>query len=142
MNHIQNPYAGLSGGQWLKGNLHAPTTESDGKRSRQAVIDYYTGRGYDFLLDSDHDIYTSAETLSKHDARGMVFIPGNEITANGPHLLHVGADRQVAPSRERQQTIQDNVAVNVLSVKRLRPNQTMTQTLTQMRNPGLSGPLP
>jgi len=39
MNKIDNPYAELSGGQWLKGNLHTHTTRIDGARPTQAVID-------------------------------------------------------------------------------------------------------
>ena len=40
---------------WLKGNLHAHTTESDGSRPPQEVVDDYAARGYDFLMISDHD---------------------------------------------------------------------------------------
>ena len=107
MNKIENPYAELSGGQWLKGNLHSHTTKSDGTRPHQAVIDDYAGRGYDFLMISDHDVYTSGEDLSHYDARGTVLIPGNEITANGPHLLHVNANRLIAPCLQRQTVLNE-----------------------------------
>ncbi len=102
MSKIENPYAKLTGGQWLKGNLHTHTTASDGERPHQVVIDDYASRKYDFLMISDHDIYTSPEDLTCYDARGMVLIPGNEVTANGSHLLHVNASRRIAPSPERQ----------------------------------------
>ena len=32
---IEHPYADLSGGRWLVGNLHAHTTASDGQRDHQ-----------------------------------------------------------------------------------------------------------
>ena len=107
MNKIENPYAALTGGQWLKGNLHTHTTRSDGARPPQDVIDDYAGRKYDFLMISDHDIYTSNEDLSRYDARGLVLIPGNEITANGPHMLHVNASRLIAPAPRRQTVLNE-----------------------------------
>ena len=102
MKCIEHPYENLSGGQWLRGNLHTHTNRSDGARPPQAVIDDYAGRRYDFLMISDHDVYTSDEDLSHYDARGMVLIPGNEVTANGSHLLHVNANRMIAPCPQRQ----------------------------------------
>jgi hypothetical protein len=107
---IDHPYRGLTGGQWLRGNLHAHTTRSDGKRPFQKVIDDYASRGYDFLMISDHDIFTNTAFYRRHKNRGMTLIPGNEITKNGPHMLHVGADRLVNPDRLRQLAINDVVA--------------------------------
>jgi len=40
---------------WLRGNLHAHTTFSDGVRSPAALLDEYESRGYDFLAITDHD---------------------------------------------------------------------------------------
>ncbi|MCE9591483.1 MAG: CehA/McbA family metallohydrolase [Planctomycetes bacterium] len=105
MPTLSHPYADLSGGRWLRGNLHTHTNHSDGQRPPQEVIDDYAKRGYDFLMISDHDLFTSDEHLRQWDARGMVMIPGNEITAQGPHLLHVDADRFVSPLRQRQEII-------------------------------------
>jgi hypothetical protein len=84
---------------WLRGNLHTHTTNSDGRQPPQAVIDDYAGRGYDFLMLSDHDKITDTAGL---DAKGMALIAGVEITANGPHMLHVGARELVAPDADRQ----------------------------------------
>jgi hypothetical protein len=102
---IEHPYQDLSGEEWLRGNLHTHTTRSDGARDVQVVLDDYAGRGYDYLMISDHDIYTSSEDHAAWESRGMLLIPGNEITANGPHVLHVDADRFVAPGEDRQAVI-------------------------------------
>ena len=101
MPSFVNPYADPST-PWLKGNLHTHTTESDGTRAPQAVIDDYAARGYDFLMISDHDKLTPPE---KYDAQGMVLIPGNEITAKGPHMLHVNAKKFLPPEEDRQKNI-------------------------------------
>jgi hypothetical protein len=102
---IDHPYTDLSAGHWLRGNLHTHTVHSDGRRTRQAVIDDYAGRGYDFLMFSDHDVYTSLSDYEKVDNRGMVLIAGNEVTANGEHLLHVNAASRVEPTPDRQAVI-------------------------------------
>lgn len=95
---IVNPYLDSSVA-WMKGNLHTHTTNSDGPPTPQAIVAAYAERGYDFLMLSDHDFLTPVADLDPH---GMVLIPGNEITANGPHVLHVGAHSVVAPYMDRQ----------------------------------------
>jgi len=108
-SRIVHPYTGLTGGAWLRGNLHTHTRQSDGSRPPQAVIDDYATRGYGFLMLSDHDVFTSDATLAQWDSRGMVLIPGNEI-AGGPHLLHVDAERHVAQRESRQEILNDILA--------------------------------
>ncbi len=102
---ITHPYTDFSARPWLRGNLHAHTTRSDGSRPPQEVINDYAARGYHFLMISDHDVYTSAEDYAKWDTRGMIMIPGNEVSANGVHLLHVNAVRRVEPDADRQKVI-------------------------------------
>ena len=106
---LEHPYNNLSGGRWLSGNLHAHTTASDGERSQQAVIDDYAGRGHGFLMISDHDVFTSADDYRQFDSRGMILVPGTEITAHGPHMLHIGATALVPPDADRQRVV-DGVA--------------------------------
>jgi len=43
---IINPYADLSAGNWVRGNLHAHTTASDGKLLPQELVDAYAKLGY------------------------------------------------------------------------------------------------
>jgi hypothetical protein len=105
MRTIVHPYENLAGGEWIRGNLHTHTTASDGRRPISEVVADYAGRGYGFLMISDHDILTGAAEYGSLDPGRMVLIPGNEITANGPHLLHVNADRLVAPDADRAAVI-------------------------------------
>ena len=88
--------------RWLRGNLHAHTTNSDGSQAPQLVIDGYAARAYDFLMLSDHDVFTDPDVL---DSRGMVLLPGVEVTARGPHILHVNARTAVEPHRDRQHVL-------------------------------------
>ena len=104
---IDHPYRGLTNGEWLRGNLHTHTTNSDGANRPQRVINDYAKRGYDFLMISDHDLVSSTAFYRKYNNRGMTLIPGNEISARGPHMLHVLADRFVEPHRLRQNVIND-----------------------------------
>ncbi len=125
MTKITNPYAGLSGGSWLRGNLHSHSTRSDGTRSPQVVLDDYARRGYDFLMLSDHDVYSAPEDYAQWDAKGMVLISGNEVSANGPHILHVDADRRVDPLKDRQKVL-DQVAASRGFAVVAHPNWTPT----------------
>lgn len=103
--NIENLYADAPLGSALRGNLHAHTTASDGRSPIQDVINKYADHDYDFLMISDHDIVTKAEDYAKIDHRGLILIPGNEVTRNGPHLLHVGAEKFVEPVEDRQVVI-------------------------------------
>lgn len=105
MKTLDHPYSDLVVGSWLRGNLHAHTTRSDGRRPPQEVIADYAARGYDFLMLSDHDVWTSPGDLAGWEDRGMVLIPGNEVTAGGPHILHVGASCRVEPRPRRQEVL-------------------------------------
>jgi hypothetical protein len=106
---LDHPYTDLAGRTWLRGNLHAHTTASDGRRPAQAVINDYAKRGYDFLMISDHDIVTGAAEYAKLQDRGLVLIPGNEVSARGPHLLHVDPGKRIAPVADRQKVL-DGIA--------------------------------
>jgi len=79
-------YTALTGGNWMRGNLHAHTLRSDGKRPAQEVVDDYAARGYGFLMLSDHDVFTSVDEFAPLQDNGLILVPGNEITADGPHI--------------------------------------------------------
>lgn len=112
MTTIESPYSDISDSGWrgFRGNLHTHTTRSDGERDAPSVIRDYAGRGYDFLMIADHDITTTRDQCADWTAEhGIVLIPGCEISALGPHILHVGAARHVEPLVDRQVVI-DQIA--------------------------------
>ncbi len=99
---IESPYYDGPDALWLRGNLHTHTTRSDGSLPPQETVDRYKAAGYDFLMLSDHDTLGPPAGL---DAGGMLLIPGNEISAGGSHMLHVGAKSRIEPCADRQQVI-------------------------------------
>lgn len=106
---IENPYDGIPEGiRWLRGNLHAHTTRSDGRLEPQAVVDAYAAAGYDFLALTDHDVFT--DDYSDLDAKGLVFLPGNEITRGGVHVVHVGGNQKIDPDPDRQSVLNSVLA--------------------------------
>ncbi len=106
MRNLAHPYRELTGGEWIRGNLHTHTTASDGARSLQEVVADYARRGYGFLMISDHDTFTGARQYDTVSNDGLVLIPGNEITAGGPHLLHVNAGRLITPDPSRPRVLE------------------------------------
>ena len=104
---LENPYGDLTGGQWLRGNLHTHTDRSDGEMTPQQVINDYATRGYDFLSIADHDIFHGPDEYAEFDDRGMLLIAGNEMSARGPHVLHLGGDRHIESTADRQKVIDD-----------------------------------
>ena len=79
---------------FLKGNLHAHTTFSDGVRSPQALIAEYESRGYDFLAITDHEDHENwvepayQRTLERLAPRLLLF-RGIEVNFD-PLEQHVG----------------------------------------------------
>lgn len=104
MVELVSPYA--EEGMWLRGNLHAHSTNSDGVRAPNRVVEDYAARGYDFIAISDHDTFT-VPTETALEA-GIVELPAVEVSANGPHTLHIGAT-EVIPPHEDQQKVVDAV---------------------------------
>lgn len=100
---LTTPYA--EGLTWLQGNLHTHTTHSDGARAPEVVIADYEGRGYDFLSISDHDVLVDLEDYRA--STSMTLIPGVEVTANGPHILHVNPVSRVEPDADRQRVLDE-----------------------------------
>ena len=105
MRGIAHPYRNLAKGQWLRGNLHTHTTNTDGQNKPQTVINKYARLGHDFLAISDHDIYTAGKQYRTWNNKGMIMMPGNEISASGPHILLVAPDRFGEPLMPRQEVI-------------------------------------
>ena len=87
MTELRNPYA--EDGSWFRGNLHAHSTNSDGVRTPEHVIEDYAARGYDFLAVSDHDTFTDPSEYQSEST--LTLVPAVEVSANGPLTLHVDA---------------------------------------------------
>lgn len=86
-----NPFGPNAGGVWLKGNLHAHTTESDGMVEPARRVVQYREHGYDFLCLSDHHRVTRVDHVPIPD--GLTLIQGAELHPDNPfggqryHLL-------------------------------------------------------
>ncbi len=70
---IKNPYTYPH--NWLKGNFHTHTTQSDGKWTVEETISAYRDDGYDFLSLTDHYKLVKAKRKS---AGRMLLLPGQE----------------------------------------------------------------
>jgi hypothetical protein len=96
--HAEYPNPFNADGRWLKGNLHTHTTNSDGTRSPQAVVDLYASKDYNFLSITDHGVRTDSKNL---DARGMTLIPGMEVSLGRTedtqtfHIVAVGLHTKI-----------------------------------------------
>ncbi len=107
---MTNPFA--QSGEWLKGNLHTHSNQSDGEPSPQQIVDIYAERAYDFLSITDHNRLTDVTSL---DDKGMTLIPGCELNGGKGelgqhfHLVLIGQHREVKPSPEM--SVHDLVAL-------------------------------
>jgi len=69
-------------GVWLKGNTHTHTTESDGDSPPEVVARWYKDHGYDFLVLSDHNVFTDPATLAHLVDPTFLLVPGEEVTSS------------------------------------------------------------
>ena len=69
------------GMSWYKGNTHAHTVESDGDSSPEYVAQWYKAHGYNFLVISDHNVFTDPAQLSHLTDSDFILIPGEELTS-------------------------------------------------------------
>ncbi len=103
-------------GRWYKLAMHVHTTNSDGRREPDWVLDFYKRAGYDAICFGDHGFVT---TPVDPDGK-MLVIPGCEIGTSQigpggatcyPHVMCVGAD--VAPEKPagKQLTAQQLLAL-------------------------------
>lgn len=104
---FESPYQGLSRTDWFKGNLHTHTTVSDGPCSVEETVTGYAALGHDFIAISDHD--KLVEPGQRGVDHSIEMIPAVEVSANGPHLLHIGASEEIEPLSDRR-TVADLIA--------------------------------
>jgi hypothetical protein len=78
--------------RWFKGNTHTHTTNSDGDTPPEQVARWYKSHRYDFLVLSDHNVFTDPATLSSLVDSTFLLIPGEEVTtAYQSASVHVNA---------------------------------------------------
>jgi len=92
----------LNGFEWLRGNLHTHSTNSDGETDPVTTAEHYARLGYDFLAITDHDFLTTTVELNGMD---LIILPGAEITDTGPHVVVLGIPLLPAPSANRQEVL-------------------------------------
>jgi len=106
---VMNPFA--LPGRWYKGNLHAHTTNSDGRLSPEEVVAFYRAAGYDFLSITDHEVVTWMEASRDPE---FLLMPGVELSGDRSeigerfHILGFGLETIGEPPAERttQQAIE------------------------------------
>lgn len=105
------PWDGADG-VWLRCQLHAHTTESDGWLSPVALRRYHAQAGYDVLAITDHDRLTAIPPShpSFGDDDGLVVLGGTELSLRSPrsggplHVLGIGVREFPAVSRDASLT--------------------------------------
>jgi hypothetical protein len=77
---------------FLRGNLHAHTTRSDGDRPPEEVYAWYRDHGYAFVAVTDHDLRIDPAEFRALEVPGFVILSGEEITMNvAGKPVHVNA---------------------------------------------------
>ncbi len=98
-------------GQWLKGNLHTHTTQSDGKLTPAENVEWHAAHDYDFLMLTDHNRVTDPRRWAP-GAR-IPAIPSAEITARRAHIeyhiLGLGVESMPAEQNSDPQVVIDAV---------------------------------
>ena len=108
-----DPFGPDAGGVWLKGNLHAHTTESDGVVEPARRAAQYRERGYDFLCLSDHHRLTRVDRVPAPP--GLTLIQGAELHPDNPfggqkyHLLAYNMTADLDAERMPPQHVIDAV---------------------------------
>ena len=80
-------------GNWCKGNLHTHSTNSDGRKTPEEIVQIYKDHGYQFLAFTEHELYTHNRALSDKD---FLILPGVELSCCNPdpwriyHMLGIG----------------------------------------------------
>lgn len=106
---------GGAGLPWFKGNTHTHTTESDGDSPPEVVIAWYRSHGYDFLVLSDHNVFTDPARFAHLQDSSFILIAGEEVTSSFErrpvHVNGLGLPHLVDPRQDSTMvaTIQANV---------------------------------
>ncbi|MEZ4457850.1 MAG: CehA/McbA family metallohydrolase [Gemmatimonadales bacterium] len=132
--------------RYFKGNTHTHTLESDGDSPPEVVVRWYRDHGYQFLVLSDHNVFTDPKRLAGLVDTSFILIGGEELTSafrNRPvHVNGLNLSAVVAPRRDS--TLIGTIQRNVDAVREVRgtphinhPNfgwAFSTRELLQIRN--------
>jgi len=105
----------MAGLNWYRGNTHSHTALSDGDSSPEVVARWYRDHGYQFLVLSDHNVFTDPKGLAWLMDSTFLLIPGEELTSqfgNKPvHVNGLNIPHVIEPRRDSTLvgTIQRNV---------------------------------
>jgi hypothetical protein len=66
-----------SAGQWLKGNTHIHSTESDGGKDFRELAAMYAAEGYDFLFRTDH--WVASDVAADRASYPLIWLDGVEL---------------------------------------------------------------
>ena len=105
----------LAGLRWFKGNTHTHTIESDGDSPPEVVAGWYKSRGYQFLVLSDHNVFTDPARLAALVDSTFLLIGGEELTTaverRPVHVNGLAISRLILPRNDSTLvgTIQGNV---------------------------------
>lgn len=90
MPRLADPFA--AAGQWLRGNLHVHTTNSDGAMSPEKLVAHYDHAGWDFLALTDH--WRVSDVPDQDAFPHLTVIPGIEVNT-GPRSTEVGTSYHI-----------------------------------------------
>ncbi len=118
--HFEVP-ATTDGLRWYKGNTHTHTLESDGDSPPEAVARWYRDHGYNFLVLTDHNVFTDPKTLMQLMDTAFLLIPGEELTSSfEARPVHVnGLDIPHVLSARKDTTLLGTIQKNVDEIRRV-----------------------
>ncbi len=96
------------GNYWYKGNLHAHTTRSDGRKPPEDAISLYRERGYDFLALTDH--WVLEEGYCHKDfllLSGCEYDSGQNVEDGIYHIVGIGMEGMPRLRREDRPSPQE-----------------------------------
>lgn len=113
----------------FKGDFHAHSVRSDGKRDPAALAGHYREQGYDFLALTDHNRYYSGGEIDEayEDVKmGLHRVLGEEVhvPSISVHIVHVGGKKSVAEFYvHHREAYEQEVAPYVANVPAAVPEQ-------------------
>lgn len=93
-------------GSWMKGNIHAHTTNSDGTLSPEKTVDYYSSYGYDFLALTDHGKLTKASSEKLLLIPGVELVSGKSVLGGDYHVVAINVEDEEALQKHAKDSVQ------------------------------------